>query len=527
MPTPEEALKAFWDSADAYDRNVQADNYGLDPELQKHLTTIYGDVSKLNQSTIDNLKNTWSKNPQFIINTAQQKNNTQQKNPISIKQSQFDSPNFVMGDTGLNPLDKSKGPIQLFSGGYGVKAAQQWLKEHNYGNINDDNMYGAKTNAAINTALQDENLDSGIRNQLTALQEQYKGKWIPQKKQTIVPNATPTSTQGTPVVQKTINYGQGRIFAQDEPPYSSTQQNPSPTQVTQVTNPNISQYNIVGNSDGYYSDRTMEQDFQKLFNQAIGNKFNISPSNRLYREQLELLKQYPGYNEAWGNFQNQYELSPAHFGLAKLFENKWKQKSQTQKKQQGGNLNNMNQQEILKKAFINYLVQVTGAKTEQDLAKLGQDQIKQLYQQFTTGIQDGSIEVSQDGQVNVKGRKAALGAKLSYFNKLQGKCPEGEQLVTFKIGGRVCTACQKGNKVEKKQTTNQNTNQPSKKLDPEKTPVLPGGKYPSYWTADDRIKWERKYGQKDEGAAVSPPPVKKNKLGAALQLLLNKNRQYN
>lgn len=182
----------------------------------------------------------------------------------------------------------------------------------------------------------------------------------------------------------------------------------------------------------------------------------------------------------------------------------------------------MNQQEILKKAFINYLVQVTGAKTEQDLAKLGQDQIKQLYQQFTTGIQDGSIEVSQDGQVNVKGRKAALGAKLSYFNKLQGKCPEGQQLVTFKIGGRMCTACQKGDKIEKKQTTNQNTNQQTKKLDPEKTPVLPGGKYPSYWTADDRIKWERKYGQKDEGAAVSPP--RKNQLGAALQLLLNKNR---
>lgn len=511
MPTPEEALKAFWDSADAYDRNVQADNYNLDPELYKNLTTIYGDVSKLNQRTIDNLKNTWSKNPQFIINTARQKLATspiQDKPVLSISQNTFDSPNLEIK------------PNVSFNN---VKQAQLWLKGHNYGNIIADDMYGAKTDAAINTALQDQNLDSGIRNQLTALQEQYKDKWVPQKKQTIVHNATPTNTQTTSVGQKTINYGQGRIFAQNEPPYSSTQQNPSPTQVTQVTNPNISQYNIVGNSDGYYSDRTMEQDFQKLFNQTIGNKFNINPSNRLYREQLELLKQYPGYDEAWLNFQNQYELSPAHFGLAKLFENKWKQKSQTQKKQQGGNLNNMNQQEILKKAFINYLVQVTGAKTEQDLAKLGQDQIKQLYQQFTTGIQDGSIEVSQDGQVNVKGRKAALGAKLSYFNKLQGKCPEGEQLVTFKIGGRMCTACQKGNKVEKKQTTNQNTNQHPKKLDPEKTPVLPGGKYPVYWTADDRIKWERKYGQKDEGAAVSPPP-RKNQLGAALQLLLNKNR---
>lgn len=188
--------------------------------------------------------------------------------------------------------------------------------------------------------------------------------------------------------------------------------------------------------------------------------------------------------------------------------------------QKGGTMNN--QQEILKKAFINYLVQVTGARSEQDLAKLNQDQIKQLYQQFSTGVQDGSIEVTQDGQVNVKGRKAALGTKLNYFKKLQGKCPEGQQLVTFKVGGRVCKVCQKGDKIQ--QNTKSTKQQPTKKLDPEKTPVLPSGKYPSYWTADDRIKWERKYGQGDEGAAVAPPPVKKNKLGAALQLLLNKNR---
>ena len=204
------------------------------------------------------------------------------------------------------------------------------------------------------------------------------------------------------------------------------------------------------------------------------------------------------------------------------------QKSQTQKKQQGGNLNNMNQQKNISEdaknmAFLKYVIQMTGAKTKQEIKSLGKDVMQQLYQQFIEGYNNGSIEITPDGNINVKGRKAALGAKLSYFNKLQGKCPEGEQLVTFKIGGRMCTACQKGNKVEKKQTTNQNTNQQPKKLDPEKTPVLPGGKYPVYWTADDRIKWERKYGQKDEGAAVSPPP-RKNQLGAALQLLLNKNR---
>lgn len=512
MPTPEEALKAFWDSADAYNRNVKVDNYKLDPELQKNLTTIYGDISKLNQNTINNLKNTWSKNPQFIINTAQQKNNTQEKNPISIKQPQFDSPNFAMGDTGLNPLDKSKGPIQLFSGG--VRAAQQWLKEHNYGNIIADDMYGAKTDAAINTALQDENLDSGIRNQLRALQEQYKGKWVPQKKK-IVNSQSPTTQQNTTPITENISTdnltainGQysinpdliqttkGRTFGRGVSTITGSNEMPS-KQRTEQTQSRPQVNNVRAATNRYTMGNTVQGDFGigrtlRKVGQTIGNGF-VDFLNWL--------------NE--GATNNQY--------------NRNRQVNQFGYYQQGGNLNNMNQQEILKKAFINYLVQVTGAKTEQDLAKLGQDQIKQLYQQFTTGIQDGSIEVSQDGQVNVKGRKAALGAKLSYFNKLQGKCPEGQQLVTFKIGGRMCTACQKGNKVEKKQTTNQNINQQPKKLDPEKTPVLPGGKYPSYWTADDRIKWERKYGQKDEGAAVSPPP-RKNQLGAALQLLLNKNR---
>ncbi|MGM9532176.1 hypothetical protein [Intestinibacter sp.] len=48
-------------------------------------------------------------------------------------------------------------------------------------------------------------------------------------------------------------------------------------------------------------------------------------------------------------------------GWTGLFRNRFTRISSNQ---QGGNLNNMNQQEILKKAFINYLVQVTGAKTE-------------------------------------------------------------------------------------------------------------------------------------------------------------------
>lgn len=51
------------------------------------------------------------------------------------------------------------------------------------------------------------------------------------------------------------------------------------------------------------------------------------------------------------------------------------------------------------------------------------------------------------------GVMARLGAKLEYYKKLKGVCPEGEELVYFKQGGRICKACQKaqkGTKVTKK-----------------------------------------------------------------------------
>lgn len=48
-----------------------------------------------------------------------------------------------------------------------------------------------------------------------------------------------------------------------------------------------------------------------------------------------------------------------------------------------------------------------------------------------------------------QGVKAKLGAKLNYIRKIKGLCPEGEELVYMKQGGRVCPVCQK--KAEKAQ----------------------------------------------------------------------------
>lgn len=145
-----------------------------------------------------------------------------------------------------------------------------------------------------------------------------------------------------------------------------------------------------------------------------------------------------------------------HRGLQRLFNylgDVWKSEAKpltlspghTTKFQQGGTMNN---QQELQKAFVAYLIQDAQSQgvqiqSEQDLQayaeQLGEDGIKAKYQEFMQKMQGGVM--------------ARLGAKLEYYKKLKGVCPEGEELVYFKQGGRICKACQKaqkGTKVTKK-----------------------------------------------------------------------------
>lgn len=111
----------------------------------------------------------------------------------------------------------------------------------------------------------------------------------------------------------------------------------------------------------------------------------------------------------------------------------------------------MNNDEQLQQAFVQWLAQKTGAKSEADLQKivqqLGEDGLKQAYQQFMQEMQ---------GQQAVQ--SARNGAKL-YMQQLKGLCPEGYEVKYFKQGGSVCSKCvksaQKGQKVPKKSTTPQ------------------------------------------------------------------------
>ena len=177
----------------------------------------------------------------------------------------------------------------------------------------------------------------------------------------------------------------------------------------------------------------------------------------------------------------------------------------------------MENQEEIQKAFIAYLIQDAAKQgiqlqSEQDLQayaqKLGKEGLKAKYKEFMSKMQGGTM--------------ARLGAKLEYYKKLKGTCPEGEQLVYFQKGGQLCRTCQKAQTEEKVDKSKNEVEkfkqkQQQKRLDPNTTKKLPGGKYPSYWTSQERQTWERKYGQYDDGAAAtSNKGIGKNKQGGLL-----------
>lgn len=105
--------------------------------------------------------------------------------------------------------------------------------------------------------------------------------------------------------------------------------------------------------------------------------------------------------------------------------------------QQGGT---MNQQDLQEQIIQLVQAAMQGNKeAEQQIQQIMQAaqqgnqqaiQIAQLIQQVIEQMQGGSV-------------KAALGAKLNYIQRLKGNCPEGEELVYFKSGGKVGCGCVK------------------------------------------------------------------------------------
>lgn len=136
--------------------------------------------------------------------------------------------------------------------------------------------------------------------------------------------------------------------------------------------------------------------------QPGGYKFSINQNNNTFS----------------GNYSNPY----SNFGYAL---------SQQKKFQKGGTINMEEQQ--LQQAFLQYLMQQTGAKDQQQLEQviqqLGEEGLKQAYSKFLQEMQQQQVQA------------AKFGAKLNYIRHLNGQCPDGTELAYFKVGGRLCKKC--------------------------------------------------------------------------------------
>ena len=130
---------------------------------------------------------------------------------------------------------------------------------------------------------------------------------------------------------------------------------------------------------------------------------------------------------------SKYEPNGGEYEILKRRFNEAKSVSKPAKKQQGGQLN-MNEQE-LQQAFIQFLAQKTGAKTQQELEaaiqQLGEEGLKQAYAEFMQLIQQQQVQA------------AKFGAKINYIKKLRGQCPDGYELQYYKSGGLLRKECKK------------------------------------------------------------------------------------
>ena len=140
------------------------------------------------------------------------------------------------------------------------------------------------------------------------------------------------------------------------------------------------------------------------------------------------------------------------------------------KKQKGGQINMDEQQQQMQQAFLQYLMEKTGAKNEQELEqviqKLGEDSLKQAYQSFVQEMQQQQVQA------------AKFGAKLNYIKRLNGICPEGTELRYYKVGGRICKKCmqmeRQGGKAEEADPINKFK---SKKVNKDKNGCKVKGKW--------------------------------------------------
>lgn len=184
-------------------------------------------------------------------------------------------------------------------------------------------------------------------------------------------------------------------------------------------NGEIDRQGRTGSNGTVYSSKEMRDAFER-------HTPNKQQSFQIPTTSTKSTTQNQNNNTFSGNYSNPY----SNFGYAL---------SKYKKLQKGGTINMEEQQ--LQQAFLQYLMQKTGAKDQQQLEQviqqLGEDGLKQAYSQFLQEMQQQQVQA------------AKFGAKLNYIRRLNGQCPDGTEMTYFKVGGKLCKKCMQRQQKEK------------------------------------------------------------------------------
>lgn len=206
-------------------------------------------------------------------------------------------------------------------------------------------------------------------------------------------------------------------------------------------NGEIDKQNRTGSNGTVYSSKEMKDLYEKYnpkkqqSSQTGTTQTNTSTNTPSTTQNQSPISWQPGgykfsINQNNNTFSGDYSNPYSNFGYAL---------SQQKKFQKGGTINMEEQQ--LQQAFLQYLMQQTGAKDQQQLEQviqqLGEEGLKQAYSKFLQEMQQQQVQA------------AKFGAKLNYIRRLNGQCPDGTELTYFKVGGKLCKKCIQRQQKEK------------------------------------------------------------------------------
>lgn len=381
-----------------------AKKINFDPELMGHIKAIYGDAD-LDSRSLKQIYQTWKSNPDIIRNTARQKKaGSVQLNGPKIQVPGASAKPSKLQQTVEIAQDDLRG-VKSFNDAF-REARNRGLKQFQWGK-------GTYTTQMGNTSRGDSKKKSTRNNVLPEVvitasrlprSFQYYGKEI---------KASPSKEE--PSTLKSYSYYRNSIEPmipseplKQFPPITSLYGEPK-LSINQLPAMEINTprgpYRTVGPSSRSFN---RGNDFMLV----TGENLTASPEDNPSYDKMGTVSEYP------------YSKQPIWWAG---------------KFQRGGKLDEK------QKAFVAYLIEISGAKSESELndyiQNLGEDGLQEQYKQFEQLMTQGTEQVSA----------AAKGAKLNYIKSLRGQCPDGFETNYFKKGGVICSKCIK--KAQAQQAT--------------------------------------------------------------------------